>query len=128
MENQEDKIRLDKYLWVVRQYKTRTIATTACDQGKVRVNDQPAKPSRMIKVGDKLSVKRTGLILTLKVLQITSNRLPGKLVVEYCENLTPQADIDAFRARMTRITIYREPGTGRPTKQERRALDDFFDF
>jgi ribosome-associated heat shock protein Hsp15 len=128
MESEENKIRLDKWLWAVRQYKTRSIATTACDQGKVLVNGQPAKPSRMIRVGDVLTVKRTGLTRTLKVLQLTPNRMAAKIVPEFCEDLTPQADIEAFKSRITRISIYRDPGTGRPTKQERRALDDFFDF
>lgn len=128
MENEENKIRLDKWLWAVRQYKTRSIATTACDQGKVMVNGQAAKPSRMIRVGDVLTVKRTGLTRTLKVLQLTPNRMAAKIVPEFCEDLTPQADIEAFKSRITRISIYRDPGTGRPTKQERRALDDFFDF
>ena len=127
MEKEESKVRIDKYLWAVRQYKTRSIATTACDQGKVLINDQPAKASRIVKLGDQISVKRTGLTRTLKVLQITINRLPAKLVSEYFEDLTPLADIEAFKTRIARSGIYREPGTGRPTKFDRRALDDFFD-
>ena len=123
-----EKVRIDKWLWAVRQFKTRSIATTACDQGKILVNDQPAKASRVIKEGDLISVKRTGLTRTLKVLQLTTDRMAAKLVPEFYQDLTPQADIDAFKSRITRISIYRDPGTGRPTKQERRALDDFFDF
>lgn len=128
MEKEDNKVRLDKWLWAVRQYKTRSLATTACDQGKISVNDQPAKASRILKVGDSVSVKRTGLTRTLKVVQLTTNRMAAKLVPEFCEDLTPLADIEAFKSRITRISIYRDPGTGRPTKQERRALDDFFDF
>lgn len=128
MEKEDNKVRLDKWLWAVRQYKTRSIATTACDQGKISVNDQPAKASRILKVSDIVSVKRTGLTRTLKVVQLTTNRMAAKLVTEFCEDLTPLADIEAFKSRITRISIYRDPGTGRPTKQERRALDDFFDF
>ncbi len=128
MENEDGKVRLDKWLWSVRMYKTRSLATTACEQGKILVNDQQAKPSRAIKLNDIIQVKRTGLTRTLKVLQISSNRMAAKLVPEYCEDLTPQADIEAYKSRISRISIFRDPGTGRPTKQERRALDDFFDF
>lgn len=128
MEKDDSKVRLDKWLWAVRQYKTRSIATTACDQGKILINDQPAKASRVVKVGDLVLIKRTGLKQTFKVLQLTTNRLAAKLVPEYCQDLTPLADIEAFKSRISRISIYRDPGTGRPTKSERRALDDFFDF
>ncbi len=128
MEKEDNKIRIDKYLWAVRQYKTRSIATTACDQGKILINEQPAKASRIVRLGDTISVKRTGLTRTLKVLQLTMNRLSAKLVAEYCEDLTPPAEIEAFKSRIARTGIYRDPGTGRPTKFERRALDDFFDI
>ena len=128
MQKEDNKIRIDKYLWAVRQYKTRSIATTACEQGKILINDQPAKASRIVRSGDIISVKRTGLTRTLKILQLTINRLPAKLVPEYCEDLTPLADIEAFKSRIARTGIYRDPGTGRPTKFERRALDDFFDI
>ncbi len=128
MEKEDNKVRLDKWLWAVRQFKTRSIATTACDQGKILINEQPAKASRIIKIGDIVSVKRTGLTRTLKVLQITTNRMAAKLVPEFYEELTPLADIEAFKSRISRISIYRDPGTGRPTKHERRALDDYFDF
>ena len=123
-----NKIRVDKYLWAVRLFKTRTIATTACDQGKVSVNDQPAKASRIIHEGDIISVKRTGLTRRIKVIQLTVNRMTAKLVPEYCEDITPKEEIEAYKSRITRISIFRDPGTGRPTKQDRRALDDFFDF
>lgn len=119
------QIRIDKWLWTVRQFKTRSMATTACDQGKIFVNGQPAKPSRMVKTGDEIQLKRTGLVRTLFVLKITPNRLGAKLVPEYAKDTTPQEEIDAFKARSTRVNIYRDPGTGRPTKRERRALDDF---
>ena len=128
MDKEENKIRVDKFLWAIRLYKTRSIATTACDQGKILISDQPAKASRIVRLGDKISVKRTGLTRTFKVLQLTVNRLPAKLVLEYYEELTPLADIEAFKSRIARTGIYREPGTGRPTKYERRALDDFFDI
>lgn len=125
-DTQEDnRMRIDKWLWAMRQYKSRSLATEACEKGRIIISEQIVKPSRLIKEGDIIEVKRTGLIRKLRVLKLSQNRLAAKLVPEYCEDLTPQADIDAYKARLTRVTIYRDPGTGRPTKQERRALDDF---
>lgn len=124
---QQEKMRVDKWLWAVRQYKTRTLATHACDQGKIVIDDVTVKASRLVKVGDEVCIKRTGLLRRLKVLQIPSSRQNAKLVTEFCTDLTPQSEIDAYRARLTKMTIYREPGTGRPTKRDRRALDDFFE-
>ncbi len=124
---QETRMRIDKWLWAVRQYKTRTLATHACDQGKIVIDEITVKASRLIKVGDEICIKRTGLLRRLKVLQIPPSRLNAKLVTEFCTDLTPQSEIDAYRARLTKMTIYREPGTGRPTKRDRRALDDFFE-
>ncbi|HNP48299.1 MAG TPA: RNA-binding S4 domain-containing protein [Bacteroidia bacterium] len=118
-------VRIDKWLWAVRQYKTRSLATTACEQGKIIIQGQSVKPSRHIKVGDEIILKRTGLIRTLKVLQLTNNRLNAKLVPEYMQDLTPPEDIAAFLSRSKRVTIFRDPGTGRPTKRERRDLDEF---
>lgn len=120
------RMRVDKWLWAVRQYKTRTLATHACDEGKIIIDDHSVKPSRMVMEGTIVKIKRTGLVRTLKVLKLTEGRLNPKLVAEYCEDLTPQSEIEAYKARLTRITIFRDPGTGRPTKRERRALDDFF--
>jgi ribosome-associated heat shock protein Hsp15 len=122
----ETKIRIDKWLWSVRLFKTRTLATEACDKGKILINDQPVKASRNIKEGDEIHIKRTGLLIKVKVLKLTTNRLGAKLVEEYCQNLTPQSEIEAYKARLVKMTIYRDPGTGRPTKRDRRMLDDFF--
>ena len=121
-------MRVDKWLWAVRQYKTRTLATHACDQGKIQIDDISVKASRLIKIGDEVCIKRTGLLRRLKVLQIPSSRQNAKLVPDYCTDLTPLSEIEAYRARLTKMTIFREPGTGRPTKRDRRALDDFFEI
>ncbi len=124
-DTEPNRMRIDKWLWAIRQYKTRSLATEACEKGRIIINDISVKPSRLIKEGDDIYIKRTGLTRHIKVLKISMNRLSAKVVPEYYTDLTPQADIDAYKARLTRITIYRDPGTGRPTKQERRALDDF---
>ena len=120
-------MRIDKWLWAVRQYKTRTLATEACEKGRILINDQSVKPSRLISEGNEISIKRTGLTRKLKVLKLTANRLGAKLVSEYLSDLTPVSEIEAYKARLTRMTIFRDPGTGRPTKRDRRVLDDFFD-
>ncbi len=125
MEKDLNHIRIDKWLWAVRQYKTRTQASEACEKGRILIHDQAAKPSRLIKAGDLIFVKRTGLTRQLKVLKLVSNRLAAKLVEEYCQDLTPQSEIDSYKARLKRMTMFRDPGTGRPTKRDRRVLDDF---
>ena len=121
-----NRMRIDKWLWAVRQYKTRTLATEACEKGRISVNDQAVKPSRLIKEGDEINIKRTGLNRRLKILKLTINRLNAKLVTEFYTDLTPIKEIEEYKARLTKITIYREPGSGRPTKRDRRILDDFF--
>ena len=80
----------------------------------------------MIKEGDEIKIKRTGLTRIIKVLKLTEHRLPAKLVSEYYLDLTPPEEIEIYKARMSKVTIYRDPGTGRPTKRDRRMLDDFF--
>lgn len=127
MKQVENKIRVDKWLWSVRQYKTRSLATEACDKGRIIIDELPVKPSRLVKEGDEISIKRTGLLRRLKIIKLTTGRLSAKLVEEYVVDLTPKDEIDAYKARLTRMTIFRDPGTGRPTKRDRRVLDDFFD-
>ena len=127
MKHVENKIRVDKWLWSVRQYKTRSLATEACDKGRIIIDELPVKPSRLVKEGDVISIKRTGLLRLLKIIKLTTGRLSAKLVEEYVVDLTPKDEIDAYKARLTRMTIFRDPGTGRPTKRDRRVLDDFFD-
>jgi len=120
------KMRIDKWLWAARLFKTRSQASEACDQNKIVVMDHPVKPSRLVKEGDELKIKRTGLTRTIRVLKLTENRLPAKLVADYYTDLTPPEEIENYKARISKVTIYRDPGTGRPTKRDRRMLDDFF--
>lgn len=127
MKQELSQVRIDKWLWAVRVFKTRSQATHACDQGKVLIQEQPVKPSRLVRPGDIVAVKYTGLVRRLEVIQAIEKRVGAKLVPEVCKDITPPDEIEAFRTRAARITIYRDPGTGRPTKKERRALDDFFD-
>jgi len=119
-------MRVDKWLWAVRLFKTRTQASEACDQNKIVILDIPVKPSRMIKEGDEIRIRRTGLTRIIKVLKLSENRLSAKLVGDNLFDATPQEEIDQYKARTTRMTIYRDPGTGRPTKRDRRMLDNLF--
>jgi ribosome-associated heat shock protein Hsp15 len=120
-----DPIRIDKWLWAVRLFKTRSQATEACNLNRIIINDQAVKPSRLVRIGNKIQVKRAGFTRTIEVLQLTDKRLGAKLVSEYYKDLTPKEEIDAFKARIARASAFRDPGAGRPTKKERRDMDNF---
>ena len=117
--------RIDKWLWSMRVFKTRTIATDACKKGRVTMNGVAIKPSRNIKIGEIVDVKKPPITYTFKVLAIPNGRLGAKLVPEYLENLTPQSQYDLLE--MTRISgfVDRSKGMGRPTKREGRELSRF---
>lgn len=117
--------RLDKWLWCMRVFKTRTIATDACKKGRVTISGATVKPSRTIKVGEIIEVRKPPITYTFKVLAIPNGRLGAKLVPEYLENLTPQSQYDLLE--MSRISgfVDRSKGLGRPTKREGRELAKF---
>lgn len=119
-----EEIRLDKYLWAVRIYKTRSDAADAIRQNRVLVNDAYAKPSREVRIGDLISVKRLPVTYLYKVTGYVSSRQPAKNVPDYCLNITPQAELDKLNIPRETIFISRDRGTGRPTKKERRDLDE----
>jgi ribosome-associated heat shock protein Hsp15 len=113
-------MRLDKYLWAVRLYKTRTLAAVAIRAGHVTINGLPAKTSREVKIGDTYQVKQTPILRTVKVVALLEKRVGPKLVAEYAEDLTPASEyLKQIRAREP---FQRDPGAGRPTKRDRRAL------
>ena len=116
-------IRLDKYLWSVRIFKTRSDAADAIRHNRVLVNDAYAKPSREVKVGDRISVRRERVTYSYKVLDLVSSRQPAKNVPMYCLNCTPQEELDKLNVPHETIFVFRERGTGRPTKKERREID-----
>ncbi|MCL1933076.1 MAG: RNA-binding S4 domain-containing protein [Candidatus Azobacteroides sp.] len=119
------EIRIDKWMWATRIFKTRTIALEACKKNRVTVNDIPAKPSRMIKVGDVVQVRKPPVTYSFKVLDITSNRVGAKLVPQYLENMTPPEQYELLELQKISGFVDRVRGAGRPTKKERRDLDDF---
>lgn len=119
------EIRIDKWLWAMRIFKTRTVALEECKKNRVTVNEAPAKPSRMIRVGDIISVRKPPITYSFKVLGLTSNRIGAKLVPEYLENITPPEQYEILSLQKISGFVDREKGTGRPTKKERRDLDEF---
>lgn len=119
------EVRVDKWLWAMRVFKTRTIATDACKKGRVMMGGAAVKPSRMLKEGDVVDVRKPPITYTFRVKQVTQNRLGARLVPEYLENLTPQDQYDLLE--MTRISgfVDRRKGLGRPTKREGREMARF---
>lgn len=118
-----DSVRIDKYLWSIRAYKTRSEATTACRGGKVRVNGADAKPSKEVKVGDLITVRKGPATYTYKVTELVQKRQGAKNVAAFAENLTPQSELDKLARPVETVAFRRDPGTGRPTKKDRRLLE-----
>ena len=122
-----EDIRLDKYLWAVRVFKTRSDAADAIRNNRVLVNDAYAKPSREVKIGDRISVRRQAVTYQYTVLDLVSSRQGAKLVPQYCLDITPQEELDKLNVPRETIFVFRDRGTGRPTKKERRELDSLMD-
>ena len=122
-----EEIRLDKYLWAVRIFKTRSDAAEAIRQNRVLVNGSYAKPSREVRIGDTISVKRMPVTYQYKVVGYVSSRQPAKNVPDYCLNITPQEELDKLNVPHETIFVFRDRGTGRPTKKERRELDSLME-
>ena len=121
-----DELRIDKYLWSIRVYKTRTDATDACKGGKVRVNGADTKPSKAVKVGDVIVARKGAVTYTYKVLELVDKRQGARLVPRYAENLTPQEELDKLRAPVETFFLKRDRGTGRPTKKDRRQMESLW--
>lgn len=123
----KEEVRIDKWLWAVRIFKTRSIAVDACKKGRVEMNGTTVKPSRTVKVGDTISVRKPPITYTFKVLALSENRMGAKLVPGYLEDITPQEQYDILE--MSRISgfVARNKGMGRPTKREGRELKAFIE-
>lgn len=118
-------MRIDKWLWCVRLYKTRTLAADACSAGKVSLNNVSTKPSKEVSIGDIVVVNQKPIHRTVKVIGLLNNRIPAKDVPKYYEDLTPQEEYD--KQEMMRMMYYerRDAHTGRPTKRDRRDIERF---
>lgn len=120
-------MRIDKYLWSTRYFKTRNIATNACKKGQVKINDQTAKPSREVFPTDKIIVRKNQIDYQLTVLDIPENRVGAKLVDIYRKDTTPKEAFDHQELLQYSKEYYRKKGTGRPTKKDRREIDDYLE-
>lgn len=120
-------MRIDKYLWCTRYFKTRNIATQACKKGAVRINDGIVKPSREVFPGDKVSVRKNQIHYSLEVLNVPPNRVGAKLVGLYRTDTTPKEALENQEILKLAKDYYRKKGVGRPTKKDRRDLEDFAD-
>lgn len=117
--------RIDKYLWATRVYKTRSVATEECRKGRVLMGDEPVKPSRVIKPGDIIVVRKPPVVYTYRVLSAIQSRVGAALVKESLEDLTPEAEKSKLSVKVNPPFGFRQRGTGRPTKRERRIIDRF---
>ncbi|WP_350291236.1 RNA-binding S4 domain-containing protein [uncultured Croceitalea sp.] len=120
-------MRIDKYLWSVRYFKTRNIATTACKKGHVKVNNQVVKPSREVYPMDKITVRKNQIDYRLEVLDVPESRVGAKLVGMYRKDTTPKEAFEHNELLKFAKDHYRKKGTGRPTKKDRRNIDDYLD-
>ena len=119
--------RLDKFLWASRIFKTRTLAAAACKRGQVSIGGAQMKPSRMVKVGDIVDVRKPPITYSFRILQAIEHRVGAKLIPEILENVTAPEQYELLEMNRISGFVGRARGTGRPTKKERRALDDFAD-
>ena len=118
-------MRLDKFLWSVRYYKTRSLAADACKKNRIKANGEVAKASRDIIPGDEIAVRKDQINFSFRVLQVPENRIGAKLVTLHIIDTTPKEEYEALELRKISQDYYRQKGEGRPTKKDRRDLDDF---
>ena len=123
MENKE--ARIDKWLWAARIFKTRTIAAAACKKGQVSIQGAVLKPSRMVKVGDVIDVRKPPITYSFRILKAIERRIGAKLIPEVLENVTSPDQFELLEMRKISGFVNRAKGTGRPTKKERRNLEEF---
>jgi ribosome-associated heat shock protein Hsp15 len=124
----ENGVRIDKWLCAVRIFKTRSQATEECSKGRVTINGENVKPSRDVRIGDIVEVRKAPITYRYKVLQLAEKRMGAKLVPEYLEDQTPQEQFDVLQMQRMVQWSGREKGTGRPTKKDRRDMEDFLDW
>lgn len=120
-------VRIDKWLWAVRLFKTRPDAVQAIKNNRVMINDAPVKPGREVKVGDQISVRKLPVVYRFRVLDVVANRQPAKLVAQYREDITPPEELQKLEMMAAGAYGMRDRGMGRPTKKERREMDDWLE-
>ena len=121
------EVRIDKWLWNVRVFKTRSLATDACRNGRVTIGGKLVKPSREVRIGETIVVQKDERTRTFKVLGVLEQRVGAKIAKDYVEDLTPASEFEKKREPNFLPPMYRPKGAGRPTKKDRRALDSYSD-
>ncbi len=117
--------RIDSFLWSVRLYKTRSKATEACKKNRILINESEAKPSKEVKKGDVVMIKKSGIKFEYKVIEVLSKRVGAKLVSDYLQDITKAEEKEKLKLQQLAQKTYRDKGTGRPTKKDRRDLENF---
>ena len=125
MKEEKNEVRIDKWLWAVRLFKTRSIAIEACKKGRVSIKGMPVKPSRMIKIGDVLEIRRPPITYSFEVLDLTEKRMGAKLVPGFMRDVTAPSQLEILEMSKMTGFIDRARGTGRQTKKDRRDLEEF---
>jgi len=120
----EDNVRVDKWLWAIRVFKSRSLATQACENGRVSIQGTRLKPSRALKIGDIVEVKLPPITRTYKVLGLLAQRLSAPAVKEFAEDITPPEQFKILEDMRWQRPVFRDPGAGRPTKKDRRDIED----
>lgn len=120
-------MRIDKYLWAIRLFKSRNAASIACKKGYVQIGGQNAKPSREIYISDTISIRKNQLTTQVYVLDLPKSRVGAKLVPQYCKDITPKETVELHESIAESQRLSRIKGTGRPSKKDRRDLEDFLD-
>jgi len=118
--------RLDKFIWAVRLFKTRTLASAECKKNHVLINGEASKPSKNLKVNDVVSIKKGGVLFSYKVLAELEKRVGAKLVADYMKDVTSAEEIEKYKTMQMAQKVYRQNGLGRPTKKDRRDINDFW--
>lgn len=122
-----ETVRIDKYLWAIRVFKTRTEAADACNGGKVKVAGVNCKPSKPVKIGEVIDIRKGSVQFSYRVIGPLDHRVGAAIVPEYAENLTPDAEIQKMHSPAETIFVSRDRGSGRPTKKDRRTLDALYE-
>ncbi len=117
--------RMDKFVWSVRLAKTRSIASTLISKGKIRLNGSTTKPSKEVKLGDEINIVKHTSVFTYRVIQLLDRRIGAKLVADYLIDITPVEELEKFKVYQSNQRVYRDHGTGKPTKKDRRDLDEY---
>ncbi|HUH18151.1 RNA-binding S4 domain-containing protein [Albibacterium sp.] len=127
MAKELEKLRIDKYLWAIRLFKTRSLATDACNAGRVKLNGQNIKPAYAVKIGETFQIQKGIERKTIKVIGLLKQRVDAKTAVQFYEDLTPVEETQAYKSAFHAPVLRRDRGTGRPTKRDRREIDNLRD-